>query len=92
MYFQDSDILNMGTGSVSWFEVHGWGCKADFPTNITFDDPYRPIRPEKVEGCLLDYHLIEIAHSGVQSFLAVSIDLKMDFSFPTILNVWSSAV
>jgi len=36
---------------------------------MTADDP---IRPERVEGCLLDYELVEITHSGVQCALAVS--------------------
>ncbi|XP_055839622.1 sodium/potassium-transporting ATPase subunit beta-1-interacting protein isoform X1 [Episyrphus balteatus] len=67
---RDSDILNLGTGSVSWFEVNGYGCKPTYPTNITSDDPYRPIRPEHVDDCLLEYHLIEVVHSGVQCFLA----------------------
>lgn len=69
---QDSDILNLGTGSVSWFEVNGYGCKPTYPINITSEDPYRPIRPDRVDGCFLDYPVIEILQSGVQSFLAVS--------------------
>lgn len=68
---RDSDILNLGTGSVSWFEVNGYGCKPTYPTNITSDDPYRPIRPERVDDCLLEYHLVEVVHSGVQCFLAI---------------------
>lgn len=70
--FQDKDILNLGTGSVSWFESHGPGCKAIYPVNATYDDPTRLIRPERVEGCLLDYHIVEVVQSGVQIFLAVS--------------------
>ncbi|XP_055607442.1 sodium/potassium-transporting ATPase subunit beta-1-interacting protein isoform X1 [Uranotaenia lowii] len=68
---RDSDILNLGTGSVSWFEVNGYGCKPVYPMNITSEDPYRPVRPERVDGCLLDYHIVEIAQSGVQSILAL---------------------
>lgn len=71
--FQDSDLLNLGTGSVSWFEVNSYGCKPTYPMNITSEDPYRPVRPERVDGCLLDYHIVEITHSGVQCALAVSI-------------------
>lgn len=69
---QNSDILNFGTGSVSWFESNGPGCKPIFPANATID-PFRPTRPERVDGCLLDYQLIEVIQSSVQSFLAVSI-------------------
>ncbi|EAT34886.1 AAEL012916-PA [Aedes aegypti] len=39
--------------------------------NITSEDPYRPVRPERVDGCLLDYHIVEITHSGVQCALAL---------------------
>ncbi|XP_038115780.1 sodium/potassium-transporting ATPase subunit beta-1-interacting protein isoform X1 [Culex quinquefasciatus] len=68
---RDSDLLNLGTGSVSWFEVNGYGCKPTYPMNITSEDPYRPVRPERVDGCLLDYHILEIGHSGVQCALAL---------------------
>ncbi|XP_062543668.1 sodium/potassium-transporting ATPase subunit beta-1-interacting protein isoform X1 [Armigeres subalbatus] len=68
---RDSDLLNLGTGSVSWFEVNGYGCKPTYPMNITSEDPYRPVRPEHVDGCLLDYHIVEIIHSGVQCALAL---------------------
>lgn len=78
MWFQDSDILNLGTGSISWFEVNGYGCVPTYPTNITSEDPYRLVRPEFVEGCLLEYSTIEVIHSGVQLFFAVI------FSFPYI--------
>ncbi|XP_037951335.1 sodium/potassium-transporting ATPase subunit beta-1-interacting protein isoform X1 [Teleopsis dalmanni] len=68
---RDSDLLNLGTGSVSWFEVNGYGCKPTYPTNITSDDPYRPIRPERVDECLLDYTIVEVIQSGVQCALAI---------------------
>lgn len=69
--FQDSDILNLGTGSISWFEVNGYGCIPTYPTNITSDDPYRLVRPEYVEGCFMEYSTIEVIHSAVQLFFAV---------------------
>ncbi|XP_055310352.1 sodium/potassium-transporting ATPase subunit beta-1-interacting protein isoform X3 [Sitodiplosis mosellana] len=68
---RDSDILNLGTGSISWFEVNGYGCVPTFPTNITSEDPYRLVRPEYVEGCLLEYQTIEVIHSSVQLFFAI---------------------
>uniref|UniRef100_A0A182WL47 Sodium/potassium-transporting ATPase subunit beta-1-interacting protein n=1 Tax=Anopheles minimus TaxID=112268 RepID=A0A182WL47_9DIPT len=67
----DSDLLNLGTGSVSWFEENGYGCRPTYPTNVTSEDPYRPVRPEKVDGCLLEYHIVEVVHSGVHCALAV---------------------
>jgi sodium/potassium-transporting ATPase subunit beta-1-interacting protein len=69
---QDSDILNLGTGSVSWFEVNGYGCKPTYPINITSEDPYRLVRPEKVDDCLLDYFIVEIIQAGLHCLLAVS--------------------
>ncbi|XP_036218937.2 sodium/potassium-transporting ATPase subunit beta-1-interacting protein isoform X1 [Bactrocera oleae] len=68
---RDSDLLNLGTGSVSWFEVNGYGCKPTYPINITSDDPFRPIRPERVDDCLVDYTIVEIVQSGVQCALAL---------------------
>ncbi|XP_023295202.2 sodium/potassium-transporting ATPase subunit beta-1-interacting protein, partial [Lucilia cuprina] len=67
---RDSDLLNLGTGSVSWFEVNGYGCKPIYNTNITSEDPYRPIRPETVDDCLLTYDIVEVVQSGVQCVLA----------------------
>ncbi|KAL1398062.1 hypothetical protein pipiens_009255, partial [Culex pipiens pipiens] len=64
-------MVILRTGSVSWFEVNGYGCKPTYPMNITSEDPYRPVRPERVDGCLLDYHILEIGHSGVQCALAL---------------------
>ncbi|XP_061507686.1 AT-rich interactive domain-containing protein 1B isoform X2 [Anopheles gambiae] len=68
---RDSDLLNLGTGSVSWFEENGYGCRPTYPTNITSEDPYRPVRPERVDGCLLEYHIVEVVQSGIHCALAV---------------------
>ncbi|XP_049814225.1 uncharacterized protein LOC126260853 isoform X1 [Schistocerca nitens] len=70
---KDSDVLNLGTGSVSWWEVNGAGCKPVYPTNLTAEDTdvFRPLRPEYVPGCFLDYQYVEILHASVQCLLAV---------------------
>lgn len=68
---QDSDILSLGTGAVSWFEVNGYGCMPTYPTNITSEDPFRLVRPEYVDGCLLEWYTVEIIQSTVQLCLAV---------------------
>lgn len=85
---QNSDILNLGTGSVSWFETHGPGCKPTFSTNSTLEDPFRPIRPDRVDDCFLEYWIIEIIHSAVQIFLAVSQAhlVKESFSYSLIFK------
>lgn len=68
---KDSDILNLGTGSVSWFESNGYGCKPIYSINITTEDTSRPFRPERVEDCVLDYSHVEIIHAAVQLLLSV---------------------
>lgn len=73
---QDSDILNFDTGSVSWFESNGPGCKPIYPTNSTLENPFRPIRPERVDGCFVEYPIVEVVHSGVQNVLAVSFEMQ----------------
>lgn len=76
---QNSDILNLGTGSRSWWEVHGYGCIADFTTAITNGssleqdpDPSRPPKPTKVDGCLIEYQYIEVIQASLQCLLSVS--------------------
>uniref|UniRef100_A0A336LU54 Sodium/potassium-transporting ATPase subunit beta-1-interacting protein n=1 Tax=Culicoides sonorensis TaxID=179676 RepID=A0A336LU54_CULSO len=67
-----SDILNLGTGSVSWFEVNGYGCRASYSTNNTLEiDVFKPPRPEQVDGCLLDYYIVEVIQAGLQCLLAI---------------------
>ncbi|XP_070499738.1 sodium/potassium-transporting ATPase subunit beta-1-interacting protein isoform X2 [Chironomus tepperi] len=68
---RNSDLLNIGTGSVSWFETHGYGCKPVYLTNSTQEDPFRPIRPDRVDDCFLDYWMIEVIHSSIQIFLTL---------------------
>ena len=75
---QNSDILNIGTGAASWWEVNGIGCRPLFGVNSTFGavgihpaDLLRPPRPDLVEGCLLNYYFVEVIHAAVQLILAV---------------------
>lgn len=77
---QNNDILSLGTGAVSWFEVNGFGCVPTYSTNITSDDPSRMLRPEYVEGCLLEWYAVETVQSAVQLCLAVSIILSSSSS------------
>lgn len=68
--FQDSDILNLGTGSFSWWHVNGPGCKAIY--DVTEPELFRPARPTNVTDCVLDYEVIEILHAATQCILGVS--------------------
>ncbi|GAB0099081.1 Sodium/potassium-transporting ATPase subunit beta-1-interacting protein [Sergentomyia squamirostris] len=68
---RESDVLNLGTGTFSWFVINGYGCKPVYPVNITSEDPFRPIRPERVDDCVLEYHTVEVIHSSLQIILAI---------------------
>lgn len=67
-----SPALNFGTGSVSWWEVNGFGCRPVYPTNITEELLSGPPRPESVLGCVLNYEHVEVLHASLQIVLAVS--------------------
>ncbi|XP_046673513.1 sodium/potassium-transporting ATPase subunit beta-1-interacting protein isoform X2 [Homalodisca vitripennis] len=68
---KDSDLLNLGTGSVSWWEVNGPGCKPVYLANLsTLEVPWRPLRPDSVSDCLLEYHLLESAQALLHLCLA----------------------
>lgn len=69
--FQSSDILNLGTGSFSWWHVNGPGCKAIY--DVTEPELFRPARPTNVTDCVLDYEVVEILHASTQCILGVSI-------------------
>lgn len=68
IYFQESGLLSLGTGSVSWWEGNGWGCQ---PMWGEVDGP-GTWRPEHVDGCFLQWHLVELAQSAVAALLTVT--------------------
>ena len=57
---------------MSWFEVNGPNCKAQYGPKLSFVDPYRPVRPIQVTDCLLPYFYIEVIQAAVQVTGAVS--------------------
>lgn len=67
--------------------MNAYGCKPIYNTNITSEDPYRPIRPETVDDCLLTYDLVEVIHSGLQCVLAVKKKNLFTFSINSIKNL-----
>uniref|UniRef100_A0A8D8TW09 Sodium/potassium-transporting ATPase subunit beta-1-interacting protein n=1 Tax=Cacopsylla melanoneura TaxID=428564 RepID=A0A8D8TW09_9HEMI len=69
----NSDILNFGTGSVSWWESSGPRCKAIFHANKSSieEDPFRPVRPDLITGCVLDYQYVESLQACVQIILSI---------------------
>lgn len=62
LFFQDSGLLALGTGSVSWWEVNGWGCRVRWGDV----DGSSWLRPVEVEGCLMHYAHIEALHGAIQ--------------------------
>lgn len=64
---KNSDILNLGTGSFSWWHVNGPGCKAIY--DVTEPELFRPARPTNVTDCVLDYEVVEILHASTQCIL-----------------------
>ncbi|KAM7306863.1 sodium/potassium-transporting ATPase subunit beta-1-interacting protein isoform X1 [Ixodes scapularis] len=66
---RDSSILNIGTGSRSWWEAHGFGCSAVFNFSSS-DDILAVTKPVFVSGCLLEYYHVECIQAGVQCLLA----------------------
>ncbi|XP_074109865.1 sodium/potassium-transporting ATPase subunit beta-1-interacting protein isoform X2 [Cotesia typhae] len=62
------DYLNLGTGSFSWWQVNGPGCKPIY--DIIEPELLRPARPKNVTDCLLKYETIEILHASTQCLLA----------------------
>lgn len=77
---KNSDVLNLGTGAASWWEVNGIGCRPYFTVNgslatplhinVQLADVLRPPRPDWVDGCLLNYYYVEVIHAAVQLILA----------------------
>lgn len=66
---RDTDVLNMGTGSRSWWLVNGAGCTPIY--NSSHDDPFFFPTPTSVEGCMIEYFYIEAIQASVQCFLAI---------------------
>lgn len=66
---EDNSILNMGTGSRSWWEVNGIGCNAKY--NASSYNEYGVQTPIAVDHCLLNYQYVEVIHAGIQILLAI---------------------
>ncbi|XP_054715251.1 sodium/potassium-transporting ATPase subunit beta-1-interacting protein-like [Uloborus diversus] len=66
---RDTEVLNLGTGSRSWWLANGVGCDPVY--NTTHDDPLFFPTPSSVEGCLLEYFYVEAIQAFLQCLLAV---------------------
>jgi len=67
----DYNLVNLGTGSRSWFEANGPLCNAIYNvSNLT--DHLQLIKPVQVNGCYLDYRIIECVQAGLQILFAIN--------------------
>lgn len=61
-------MLSLGTGSVSWWESNGWGCR---PVWGEADGP-GTWRPAQVEGCFFQWQYVELGQSALAAFLTAT--------------------
>lgn len=67
-----SDILDLGTGSHSWWAENGIGCR--LISNYSVSEVERnqfSTPPSAYEGCLVEFYYIECIQAGVQCFFAL---------------------
>ncbi|XP_014276162.1 sodium/potassium-transporting ATPase subunit beta-1-interacting protein 3 [Halyomorpha halys] len=67
------DVLSLGAGSVSWWEANGPGCKALFLPNQTGieTEPWHPLRPDLVTGCVIRYYNLEATQAALHAILGI---------------------
>ncbi|XP_028967198.1 sodium/potassium-transporting ATPase subunit beta-1-interacting protein [Galendromus occidentalis] len=67
---RELNYLNLGTGSRSWFEINGLGCKAMFEPH-TPDELAGFTKPASVDGCLVEYYYVESTQAAIQVILGL---------------------
>lgn len=65
-----SDLLNLGTGSRSWWEANGPYCEPQYNVTAAVISYYE-FRPISVQGCLLPFYAIETAQAAVHLLLTL---------------------
>ncbi|XP_076307132.1 sodium/potassium-transporting ATPase subunit beta-1-interacting protein 3-like isoform X1 [Tachypleus tridentatus] len=68
---KDSSILNFGTGSRSWWESNGIGCKPIYNLTLAVKDPLFYMKPTVVEECSVEYSYVECLQAGIQCCLSI---------------------
>jgi len=80
LFQDDISVLNMATGSQSWWIRNGYGCHADtvFTHNTTAPSPSQETAAPwssfvgtTIVGCVINHEYIEVLHAGVQCILVV---------------------
>jgi len=60
---RDSDLLNLGSGSKSWWQQNGPQCEAQY--NVSHSATAYDAHPITVEGCLIPFYLIEVVQAAL---------------------------
>lgn len=68
-FTRESELLNLGTGSRSWWESNGPKCEPKFNESHP-DFSFYDMRPISVEGCLIPYHIIETVQATFHLILS----------------------
>ncbi|RWS02012.1 uncharacterized protein B4U79_03101 [Dinothrombium tinctorium] len=68
---KDENVLNLGTGSRSWFESNGPLCEPIFNESHPVSSHQTFIRPIHVKGCVLYYFVIESIQATIQIVLSI---------------------
>jgi len=78
--------MSLGADSVSWWESNGPGCRVFFYPNHTGieEDAIKPVRPDLITGCVIDYQKIETAQAALQILFAVSSQVIISAIFNSI--------
>ncbi|KAF0296850.1 Sodium/potassium-transporting ATPase subunit beta-1-interacting protein [Amphibalanus amphitrite] len=70
---RSNELLSLYTGAAPFWEASGPGCVPVYATNGTVpEDPFRPPRPIRVDGCWLPVEHVEALHAGIHLALAVA--------------------
>lgn len=67
-FTRESELLNLGTGSRSWWESNGPKCEPKYNESHP-DFSFYDMRPISVDGCLIPYHIIETIQAAVHLVL-----------------------
>jgi hypothetical protein len=82
---RDSEILNLGTGSRSWWLANGPNCLPHY--NMTSEFHYEPwFQPVQVHGCLLPFYVIETAQAVIHFMLSFMAFFMSIYQMVTFCN------
>ena len=65
------DLINLGTGSRSWWEANGPNCEPQFNATQVAGSAYYELKPVSVDNCILPFYAIETGQASVHFLLSV---------------------